>query len=151
MIEAPPAIQFFTPGRPQTKGSLIAMHRFSPTGNCWTGVREQNGAALSEWRALVATSAKRAMRQQPPFKGPLRVELEFYFNRPKKQTPEQASSPWSLVFKRHDGDKLQRAILDAMTDAAVYWDDSQAVHIEAKKLWADVNHPAGVAVLVEAL
>ena len=143
------SITFFVAGLPQTKGSLRQWHRWRADGNCLLGISEQGGPRLGEWRALVATAAKRAMRQAPPLAGPISLELTFIFPRPKKQTPENVACPYVWGNRRWDLDKLQRAIFDAMTDAAVWNDDSQVAHVLARKLY-QVAHP-GCDISVEAL
>ena len=142
---ADPAISFFVRGRPQTKGSLHPWHKWRADGRCITGLSEQSGAELAEWRDLIATAARRSMREAPPFSGPLAVELQFYFPAPKKQL---RFSPYVFTAKRWDIDKLTRAVLDALTDAAVWKDDSQVAMLHALKRYADSTLPPGVAVLV---
>ena len=136
------SISFHVAGLPQTKGSLRQWHRHRADGNCLLGISEQGGPRLGEWRALVATAAKRAMRQAPPLDGPIAVELTFIFPRPKKQAPEVADCPYVWGNRRWDLDKLQRAIFDAMTDAAVWNDDSQVAHVMAEKRYKD-PYPGG--------
>ena len=52
--------------------------------------------------------------------------------------------------RRHDVDKLARAVLDALTDAALWKDDSQVAQLVAEKRWYDGRLGAGVHVTVEA-
>lgn len=149
MIAAPPAISVFVTGNPQTKGSLHFWHRWAANGRCMTGTSEQGGPRLAEWRALIATAGKRAMRQEPPLSGPLRVCLSFWFAQPKTVKPDRL--PWVYGNKRHDLDKLARACLDAMTDAAVWHDDSQVSVLLCDKRFADAAQRPGVLITVEAL
>ena len=156
MVAAPPAVRFFVGGQPQTKGSLMLRHKWGPMvagkPTCKVWPTEQSGSYLKEWRALVATGAARSMKHNPPFSGPVRVCLTFYFPRPKKQLPHQAASPYVAVKKRHDNDKLQRAILDALGDAALYEDDGLVADIHAVKLYVTPEQPLrGVLIEVEAL
>jgi Holliday junction resolvase RusA-like endonuclease len=136
---APPAVAFIVTGLPQTKGSLRQWHRWAADGKCVVGLSEQGGARLKEWRALIATQAARAMRQAPPFTGPLRVELAFWFPLPRKTTPAThggMAHVWGN--KRHDIDKLARACLDALGDASVYGDDSQVAELVASKRYVQL-------------
>lgn len=147
---APPAVEFFVGGNPQTKGHIKTFHRWRSDGRCMMGVAEEGGPRLKEWRALVATAAKRSMKQQPPLTGPLLVRVCFYFVRPKAKTVP-ADQVWVFGNRRHDVDGLQRAILDAMTDAALYGDDSQVARIEAEKRYVVGDQRPGVFITVEAL
>lgn len=85
MIEAPPSLQFFCRGIPVTKGSLRSWHR-RVDGRCIVGISEQNKDRLDEWRALVATAARNAMKDRGRFEGPLEVTLHFYFQRPDRKS-----------------------------------------------------------------
>ena len=118
---------------------------------CRLGLSEMSGPKLREWRALVATAAKRAMGQRPPFAGPVKATLVFYFPRPASHTKAERLVPWVAVKGRHDVDKLQRAVFDALTDSACYEDDALVVHVEARKLYCDGDERPGVVVTLEAL
>ncbi|HEY8768740.1 MAG TPA: RusA family crossover junction endodeoxyribonuclease [Dehalococcoidia bacterium] len=151
---APPAtaVTFFVKGNPVTKGSLRPWHVFRANGNCMVSLTEEHGARLKEWRALIATAAARAMRTRMPLEGPLDVRLTFYFARPASHTAAQRLCPYAVVYKRNDVDKLQRAVLDAGSDAALWGDDSQVAHIDVTKFYADApDEVPGVVVTVEAL
>lgn len=145
------SITFFVKGHAVTKGSLVPRHRFDPSGNCRVFVTEEHGARLKEWRALVATAAKRAMGQRRPFYGPLRVVTTFYFARPKSHTAEQRAIPWVFVTKRNDLEKLERAVYDAISDSAIWMDDSQVVSHDSQKVYAQEGEQPGVLVSLEAL
>lgn len=150
-VSAPASTQlsFFVAGKPQTKGSLRVWHKWQPGGRCRVGLSEQSGARLKEWRALVATAARNAIKTAPPFAGPVRVELLFLFERPASN---KDATQWVWGNKRHDADKLQRAIFDALTDAAVFWaDDSQVAGVVAAKRYCDGLERPGVHITVEAL
>lgn len=151
---APPAIKFFVSGRPSPKGSLHTWHTWGPLVNgvstCRTGLSESSGGRLREWRALVATAAKRAMGQRPPFTGPVRVELTFLFPRPTSHTKAQRAIPWAYTTATGDIEKLTRACHDAFTDAAVWDNDCRAVMLTTTTLYS-AGEPPGVLVVLEAL
>lgn len=139
----------FVRGAPVTKGSLRQWHRFVPDGRCVMGLSEQNGPRLAEWRALIATAAKRAMHGAPPFSGPVCVVLSFYFRREGKQTFDRGLQPFVYGNKKWDIDKLARACLDALTDSAIWQDDSQVAVLVAEKRYADAGSPPGVRITIE--
>lgn len=148
---APPRFTCFVHGFPRTKGSLRAIHRKRADGNCFVSLVEDNGFELQQWRTFIATESKRVMKQEAPFAGPLRVGLTFIFPRPKTQTPEDKACPWVYGNRRHDLDKLTRACLDSMTDAAVWEDDSQVAMSLCEKRYMEGDERAGVLITVEAL
>jgi hypothetical protein len=96
-------LSFFAAGKPQTKGSLRFWHRWRADGHCSTGVTEQIGEPLTEWRSVVGAAARRALRESPAFTGPLIVGLTFYFERP--QSNKDAGS-YVYGNKRHDIDSV---------------------------------------------
>lgn len=71
--------------------------------------------------------------------GPVVVRLEFEMQRPRSH--EKLTSPPRYVTNRARGDidKLQRAVLDALTEAAVWYDDSQVVEVHASKRYGPVD------------
>ena len=148
-------ISFFVAGKPQTKGSMIVRHRHGTAGGrcaCKNWVTEMAGGRLEEWTTLVASYAARAMRGAPALTGPVKVSMWFIFDRPASHTAAQRKSPYVAVRKRYDADKLARAVNDALTQAAVWEDDSQAVIIYVEKLYADAAASrAGVTIIVEEL
>lgn len=149
---SPPAIRIFVRGQPLTKGSLHVWHSWRANGSCVTGVSEQSGPALKEWRALIATAAKNAMRHELPFAGPVQVALTFYFPRPKSHTAAQRLIPYAYGNRKWDLDKLERAIYDALTDAAVWQDDSQvARNAGSEKRYVEGDEVPGVSITIEAL
>ena len=67
------------------------------------------------------------------------VHASFYLPRPKSHFTKRGvrlSAPWWPVTKP-DLDKLTRALLDALTDAGIWRDDSQAVELHAEKIYHD--------------
>lgn len=145
------ALAFFVRGIPRPKGSLRPIHRRRANGSCFYTLVEQGGFDLAQWRTQVALEAKKAVQGQPPLSGPLKLGLSFFLPRPSSQPREQRGSEWAYTHLRNDLDKLQRAVFDAMTDAALYADDSQVVAVLAEKRYASLDAPAGCLVTVEAV
>lgn len=138
-------IAFYCTGEPQTQGSIRTFHRWREDGRCLVSSTHDN-VRLKEWRALVSTAAKRAMKQRMPLTGPVEVVLTFWFRPPKTVKV----GPWVFTRGRHDIDKTIRAVLDAMTDAAVWLDDGQVARVIAEKRYigpgTGVDHGVAVAV-----
>lgn len=79
-----------------------------------------------------------------PIDGPMEAELVFYFSRPKNHYRTGKNSHMlketSPLWKRSkpDLDNLIKFVLDSLNDKA-YLDDSQIVHISAKKLYTNTE------------
>lgn len=75
------------------------------------------------------------------FVGPVTVEIVFHFARPashlRKDGSPKASAP---TYPRPDVDNLAKAVLDALTDAGAWGDDSQVVSLGVRKKWSQVAH-----------
>jgi Holliday junction resolvase RusA-like endonuclease len=91
---------------------------------------ESNAAKLKPWRASVAQAVGEAWGGKPALLGPVRISVTFGFMRPKAhyRTGKNAhilrdDAP-TYKTSTPDGDKLARAIGDALT-GVVYKDDSQ--------------------------
>ena len=121
-------IEFFVPGVPRPGGSKTAGYN-RKTGKSF--VREA-GKHTADWRAVVSLAASEAMGDRPLLTGPLRLDINFYFERPKNHYRTRnglisdvvkLSAP---VYKitMPDRTKLTRSTEDAMTKI-VWRDDAQ--------------------------
>jgi len=156
-----PIFRVWVPGDPKPKGSG------TPFKNEHTGKLGVKSACegLGAWedkliilaRSQLARDGLRATKAAPLFpSGPVRVSLWFYLTRPQDHFVNRdgkrlkPSAPtWHDVYP--DGDKLERAVGDAMTKAFVWRDDGQAAAVAKEKRWADPKTGPGVWVQVEAL
>jgi crossover junction endodeoxyribonuclease RusA len=119
-------------GTPAPQGSKVRTR--------W-GVRDDN-PNTKPWRATVAAEAAEAMNGTGLISGPVAVEVTFVFARPKSHYGTgsrtdilKASAPfWHTV--KPDGDKLARAVGDALT-GQVLRDDSQVARWQIRKLYGD--------------
>ncbi|WP_297739669.1 RusA family crossover junction endodeoxyribonuclease [uncultured Tessaracoccus sp.] len=139
-------ISFFVPGTPAPQGSK------KHVGN---GVMIESSKRLEPWRAVVAWAAKQHIKA--PRAGAIRLDLHFVMPRPKSHfgTGRNADRIKPTAPDCHtqkpDIDKLERAILDALTGVA-YRDDSQVVKVVKSKRWIHfAADPAGVYITVEPL
>lgn len=137
------AVSFFTPGNPAPQGSKRHVGR---------GILVESSKAVGSWRERVALATHNAMQEAKltPFDGPVRVRIAFVLPRPKS-APKTRDIP---ATKRPDGDKLLRAVLDAMSGIA-YRDDSQIVDYRVTKRieWPQLipNAVPGCHITVEEL
>jgi Holliday junction resolvase RusA-like endonuclease len=110
---------------------------------------------LAGWRELVDFTARRAARGKETIDGPCSVDLSFELPRPRGHykadglTVRPGAPTWAAV--KPDLDKLERAILDSLTTAGVWSEDSRAVVLRSSKRYAGLPHQAGVSVLVSEL
>lgn len=120
------ALAFTVPGQGVPQGSKNAYRRGDRI------VLVESSSRLPAWRSQVVEQASRAIEHSVgefPIDGPVQVWVTFSLKHPKRN-----GTPWPT--KRPDVDKLARAVLDALTIAGVFGDDSQVVHLTARKVWA---------------
>jgi len=128
----------FVPGIPVPQGSK------TPWGT-------EANPQTRPWRATLAWYARKAWNAKPPMSGPLYLVVEFFFPRPKShyRTGKNAGKlkPTAPRWKpgKPDGDKLQRAVQDALVDAGVIRDDALFVAWHGSKEYAD---QPGVKIIV---
>lgn len=99
------------------------------------------------WRNLVVDNARIAMTREQFTQFdkdvPVSVRITFLMPRPKNVKRHMPTVP-------PDIDKLCRAVLDALTDAGVWVDDSQVVDLGSTKIYASGVH-VGAHITVEGL
>lgn len=135
-------------GQPRTKGSLTAIP--GPKCHCCDkcnahlpnrGRVKESVRGSSSWRALVAREARERMNGRPPIDGPVSVYCYFIL-----------SVDDVTVKGAGDTDKLERNVLDALTDAGVYHDDAQVVTLKSRKVsHRETNLSPGVVISINTL
>lgn len=142
MPDVPMPLTFTVRGIPQTQGSMRA---FIPKNGKFPVVTHNKKEALASWRNLIAAEATRCAPTLL-WLGPVGMEIMFRLQRPKGHYKKDGvtlrnTAPKLPDGKKYDLDKLQRAVLDALTEI-FYRDDGQVCHIVARKEFG----PAGVYV-----
>lgn len=136
-------LQFSADGTPKPQGSKKAFVRGGKA------VLVEQATGLKEWRDHVASTASIHMQYQGLEmleKTPVEVRLIFAMPRTKAMKP---TDPLTMI-QRPDIDKLERAILDALT-GVVFKDDSQVVILLAGKRRCAPGEPPNVFIEVEAM
>jgi crossover junction endodeoxyribonuclease RusA len=140
-------LEFDADGRPRTQGSHLAQ-RDARTGRVRVApVQEQD---LKLWRGRIRTAATLAFvdagypRAHP---GPCLVLARFRLVRPQYLADTLDDKPATVV---PDVDKLERALLDALTGLA-WADDSQVIGTTMVKSYAGALERPGVSVVAIAL
>lgn len=139
---------FWVAGAPVTQGSKTAYER---RGGGRPILVEDRADVLVPWRAAVRRRARAAAEEQGwevvPLRRPVTVSLTFCLPRPRSTRVDTPCTVGS-----GDLDKLERAVMDAMT-GVVFADDAQVVGVVKGKEWAGGAYrgpgwPAGPGVRV---
>jgi Holliday junction resolvase RusA-like endonuclease len=134
-------VAFAVVGIPQPQGNKTAYN-----GHVVEGRRPAAREAFKSWRSAIMDKARAAAEEHGPFPdGPLHLGLTFYM--PK---PASARKAEFWCWKRPDIDKLERAVLDALTQSGLIGDDSRVVSVHKSKPYA-IGQVPGVAVEVESI
>ena len=118
-------LDFFVEGTPVPQGSKNVYVRGG------RAVLVDANPRLKSWRAAVRAAAEEAIAGEgwETLDEPCRVYLGFTMPRPQRPR-------WDVPAVKPDLDKLTRAVLDALTDAGVWRDDSRVVGLEVTKRYA---------------
>jgi len=136
---ANPVASFFAPGIPQPQGSKTAVMR----GDRPVVIEGRRGPARQQfhsWRAAVAHHAMHARGAGGLDLGPLAIGARFVFPRPKGHFGKNGVRDRfvsACKTGRPDLDKLERALLDALT-GVLFVDDSQVVAIHSAKVFGEL-------------
>lgn len=117
--------------------------------------RMYDAGTSNGWKKLIAFAAKPHC-PKTPFQGPLRVNLHFWFARPKSHYGKRKGKPYikesapRSMTNKPDVDNLAKAVMDALTDVGIWSDDAQIIITEITKRWSD-DDSQGVDVEIEEL
>jgi len=121
--------QMFIPGEPKPQGSKQGFIR----GNRVVLVEAQK--QLPAWREHMTRMLQLKQLEEPqPFSTAVNVALTFWLPRPKSVKRQYATGTYDI-------DKLTRAVLDSITKAGVWRDDSDVVDLTVRKTYADLHEP----------
>lgn len=135
-------LDVFVPGRPAPQGSIRAIvHR--STGRA-VAIKDNN-ATQKSWRQDVRDAAQDAWGDRGPIDGPVCVRIDFVMPRPAS-TPKRSTPP---AIRKPDGDKLERAVWDALTHV-VWVDDSRVIEWGGSKRLAEIGETPGARIRVRA-
>lgn len=108
------------------------------------------------WKAAVI-KAGASKRPDAPLLGPIAVCITFYFDRPKahfftgKRSAELRADAPILHIAKPDADNLAKAVLDALTDAGWWVDDSRVANLFIQKRYADAKRAAGAFITINVI
>lgn len=150
-------LSVYVPGKPAPQGSKAYL------GASAQGRPRVADASprLRTWRHDVITAASPARRLGHPYTGPVEVMLVFALPRPashylpaNRRRPEPVLRPESPTWpsKPPDGDKLARAVLDALTGAGLWADDGQVCRLNVTKVYVGPGEsPPGVHIVARTM
>ena len=143
------SIFFAVQGEPKAQPRPRAFAR--KMGSAWVA-RVYDAATAEGWKSLIALAA-RPHRPRAPIVGPVRVDLCFYFARPKshfrtgKLSGVLRDDAPKFHTQKPDRDNLEKAVLDALTQVGGFWkDDSQVCAGSVSKRY---GIPCGMLVIIK--
>jgi crossover junction endodeoxyribonuclease RusA len=145
-------VSFRVFGLPASQGSKRHVGR---------GIMIESSKRLKPWRQDVMVAAERAYKGEV-ITNPVRVEIDFFFPRPKSHYRTgkysdlmKANAPlYASSHGQGDLDKLLRSTIDALsfvTGGCVIRDDCLVVSISASKQYCNAITPPGAAIRVVEL
>ena len=121
--------QIFIQGSPRPQGSKKAFARGK------TIVLVEANKELPAWREHMTKMLQlKQMEETQAFTTAVNVALTFWLPRPKSVKRQYATGTYDI-------DKLTRAVLDSVTKAGVWRDDSDVVDLTVRKTYADMHEP----------
>lgn len=121
--------QLFIEGQPRPQGSKKAFARGKSI------VLVEANKELPAWREHMTRMLQlKQLEETQPFTTAVNVALTFWLPRPKSVKRQYATGTYDI-------DKLTRAVLDSITKAGVWRDDSDVVDLTVRKTYADMHQP----------
>ena len=121
--------QIFIEGNPRPQGSKKAFARGK------TIVLVEANKELPAWREHMTRMLQlKQIEDTQPFTTAVNVALTFWLPRPKSVKRQYPTGTYDI-------DKLTRAVLDSITKAGVWRDDSDVVDLTVRKTYADMHEP----------
>lgn len=104
------------------------------------------------WKTEIAAAAYLALPDNP-LPGPLVLQIDFFFPRPKKHYAKAGLRRGAPFWHRSkpDADNAAKAVMDALTTLGVWEDDAQVAQLVVRKCFAATPRDAGAVVTVETL
>lgn len=105
-----------------------------------------------DWKMIVRHEAQKAWNGIK-WDGPLRVDLTFYFPRPKSHFTPKGELRTAIAPRWHtqkpDRDNSDKAILDTLTNLGIWGDDKQVCDGRIRKLYARQDGVIGCEITIQ--
>lgn len=155
-----PPLEFFCAGnpagQPRVKATAFGGHArvYTPTTvKSSDGLRHEHPA--TSWKMIVRNEAQKAWYSADgihmSWVGPLRVDLTFFFPRPKSHFRSNGElKPNAPVWHtgKPDRDNSDKAVLDALTDLGIWGDDKQVCDGRIQKRYASAIGAPGCKIRI---
>lgn len=112
--------------------------------------RSYDPGTAEGWKSQIAVAIREHL-PTTPYDEPLRVDLDFYFKRPKRLLRRQDPDGPIPFTSKPDRDNLDKAVLDALTQCGFWADDALACGGEVWKWYARKDGPAGARIKISTL
>lgn len=143
-------VRLFVPGRARTKGSLKPDHIRTGAGKCVVRLRESGEYSVA-WKKIMI-SVIRGTCECTRYEGAVRVDSTFLFAPESQVDVDEIAAgvlPWPTKDVYGDRDKLERNVLDALTQSGLIKDDRYVVDGIPLKRWVRPGEQAGVWIEVK--
>lgn len=129
------SIQFVVLGDPKGQPRPKAFARKFANGAVMARVYDPGTA--EGWKGQIALAAKSYV-PFPPLLGPIQLDIEFRFSRPKAHYLKSGLRPNAPMYHtgKPDRDNCEKAVMDALTTLGMWKDDGQVCAGEVTKVYA---------------
>jgi crossover junction endodeoxyribonuclease RusA len=118
-------------------------------GGAIVGATVHLSRPYARWKDAAAAEARAVWAGRPPLEGPVEVRLLAVLPAPLSAR-KLAGAPRTWAARKPDVDNVAKAVLDALTDAAIWGDDAQVVALTVHRCWGAVQERArGADVVAE--
>lgn len=112
-----------------------------------------------KWKAQVKEAVKPYIDAQGMLVGPIRVHLNFFMPRPQahwcirggNRSNELSTKAPTYHTSKPDHDNLEKAVLDALTDAGLWHDDAQVCSVRKDKVYSNTKGFCGCEITAKEL
>lgn len=126
--------RFVVVGTPKAMPRPRAYARKGKDGTVKAGVFQPGTAEA--WKGSVALSANfSGVVGDKPLTGPIRLDIDFFFKRPKSFSRHKDPDGYVHYTKKPDRDNLEKPIMDVLTDIGMWVDDSQVCDGRVRKFY----------------
>ena len=141
-------IVFSVPGEPRGMGRPRFTARRGRGGQIFAKV--YTDAESKKYKDLVTLYARSHMPREK-WDGPIRLDVTAYLERPQRLLKK--SSPPGAIWctTKPDRDNIEKAVLDALTDAGLWLDDKQVCAGEVRKFYVAIGHKPGLIITASRL
>ena len=140
-------ITFFVPGTPKAQPRPRA---FARKFGAKFSARVYDPGTAEGWKSAIAVAARPFLPAEP-LKGPLRVDITFYFPRPKyhfRSNGELKPTAPEWHTGRPDRDNCEKSSADALTQLGMWEDDGQVCSGTIEKRY---SFQSGAEIRIEAI